>query len=109
MDYSRYTTLNISHRGPDNSVLDIQMKALNGKLPTAGHAGHAELAEVWRDVSADTSVRCAVLRGEGLGFSGGGDLALVQRQGEAVSAWNATAGEAYVALSQLAAKLAVRH
>jgi predicted short-subunit dehydrogenase-like oxidoreductase (DUF2520 family) len=37
-----------------------------------------------------------------------GDLALVQRQGEAVSAWNATAGEAYVALSQLAAKLAAR-
>ena len=78
MDYSRYTTLNISHRGPDNSVLDIQMKALNGKLPTAGHEGHAELAAIWRDVSADTSVRCAVLRGEGLGFSGGGDLALVQ-------------------------------
>lgn len=37
-----------------------------------------------------------------------GDLALVQRQSEAVSAWNATAGEAYVALSQLAAKLAAR-
>ena len=35
-----------------------------------------------------------------------GDLALVQKQGEAVSAWNATTGEAYVALSQLAAKLA---
>lgn len=35
-----------------------------------------------------------------------GDLALVKRQGEAVTAWNATAGEAYVALSQLAAKLA---
>ena len=78
MDYSRYTTLNISHRGPNNSVLDIQMKALNGKLPTAGHAGHSDLAEIWRDVSTDTTVRCAVLRGEGLGFSGGGDLALVQ-------------------------------
>lgn len=37
-----------------------------------------------------------------------GDLALVQRQGEAVSAWNTTAGEAYMALSQLAAKLAAR-
>ena len=37
-----------------------------------------------------------------------GDLALVQRQGEAVSSWNAIAGEAYTALSQLAAKLAVR-
>ena len=78
MDYSRYTTLNIARRGPNNSVLDIQMKALNGKLPTAGHAGHAELAEIWRDVGADASVRCAVLRGEGIGFSGGGDLSLVQ-------------------------------
>ena len=78
MDYSRYTTLAISRRGPDDSVLDIQMRALNGKLPTAGHQGHAELADIWRDVGADPVVRCAVLRGEGLGFSGGGDLALVQ-------------------------------
>jgi predicted short-subunit dehydrogenase-like oxidoreductase (DUF2520 family) len=37
-----------------------------------------------------------------------GDVALVQRQGEAVSDWNATAGEAYRALSQLAAELARR-
>jgi enoyl-CoA hydratase len=29
-------------------------------------------------VSGDDSVRCAVLRGEGQGFSGGGDLAMVQ-------------------------------
>jgi predicted short-subunit dehydrogenase-like oxidoreductase (DUF2520 family) len=35
-----------------------------------------------------------------------GDTALVQRQGEAVAQWNTTAGEAYQALSQLAAKLA---
>ncbi|WP_296352716.1 enoyl-CoA hydratase/isomerase family protein [Ramlibacter sp.] len=78
MDPSRYTTLNLTRRGPENSVLDIQMKAANGKLPTAGHEGHRELAEIWRDVSADDSVRCAVLRGEGRGFSGGGDLGLVQ-------------------------------
>jgi len=78
MDYSRYSSLNVSRRGPDDSVLDVQMKAQNGKLPTAGHEGHADLAEIWRDVSADSTVRCAVLRGEGLGFSGGGDLALVQ-------------------------------
>lgn len=50
----------------------------NGKLPTVGHVGHRELAEVWRDVSADDSVRVAVLRGEGMGFSGGGDFSLVQ-------------------------------
>ncbi|NPC58772.1 enoyl-CoA hydratase/isomerase family protein [Caenimonas sp. S4] len=78
MDYQRYQTLHITRRGPEDSVLDIQMRALNGKLPTAGHAGHRELTEIWRDVGADDSVRCAVLRGEGLGFSGGGDLALVE-------------------------------
>jgi enoyl-CoA hydratase len=78
MDYSHYTTLAITRRGPADSVLDIQMRALNGKLPTAGHDGHRELAQIWRDVGADDSVRCAVLRGEGLGFSGGGDLSLVE-------------------------------
>ncbi|HEY0826095.1 MAG TPA: enoyl-CoA hydratase/isomerase family protein [Ramlibacter sp.] len=78
IDYARYETLHITRRGPGDTVLDIQMKALNGKLPTSGHAGHRELAEIWRDVGADDSVRCAVLRGEGMGFSGGGDLALVQ-------------------------------
>ena len=82
MDYSRYQTLAISRRGPDGSVLDIQMKAQNGKLPTSGRAGHWELSEIWRDVGADESVRCAVLRGEGQGFSGGGDLALVQEMAD---------------------------
>ena len=77
MDYSRYQTLAITRRGAAGTVLDIQMRARNGKLPTAGHDGHRELTEIWRDVSADESVRCAVLRGEGMGFSGGGDLELV--------------------------------
>ncbi|NDE42192.1 MAG: enoyl-CoA hydratase, partial [Betaproteobacteria bacterium] len=27
MDYSRYQTLNISRRGPNQTVLDIQMRA----------------------------------------------------------------------------------
>ncbi|MEO8248067.1 MAG: enoyl-CoA hydratase/isomerase family protein [Burkholderiales bacterium] len=78
MDYSRYQTFNITRRGPNDSVIDLQMKAKNGKLPTAGHQGHRELSEIWRDIGADESVRCAVLRGDGLGFSGGGDLAMVQ-------------------------------
>jgi enoyl-CoA hydratase len=85
-DYSRYQTLHISRRGPEvdgvGTVLDIQMRADgpggNGKLPTAGHEGHWELSEIWRDVGRDDSVRVAVLRGSGMGFSGGGDLALVQ-------------------------------
>ncbi len=82
VDYTRYTTLRIGRSGPLidglGSVLDIQMRALNGKLPTAGHDGHRELCDIWRDVGADDTVRCALLRGEGQGFSGGGDLDLVQ-------------------------------
>jgi enoyl-CoA hydratase len=58
------------------------MKAQGARLPTAGHEGHRELAEIWRDVAIDDTVRCAVLRGEGLGFSGGGDLAMVQAMTE---------------------------
>ena len=78
VDYSRYQTLSITRRGPKDSVLDIQMKARNGKLPTAGHDGHEYLCDIWRYVGRDDILRCAVLRGEGMGFSGGGDLQLVQ-------------------------------
>ena len=82
IDYSKYKTLRITRRGANQTVLDIQMRADgpggNGKLPTAGHEAHWELAEIWRDVSRDDSVRAAVLRGEGLGFSGGGDFTLVE-------------------------------
>ena len=78
VDYSRYQTFNISRRGQDGCVIDLQMKAKNGKLPTAAHDGHWELSEIWRDIDKDDSVRAVVLRGEGMGFSGGGDLALVQ-------------------------------
>lgn len=76
-DYSHYRTLAIQRRGTHGAVLDVQMKALNGKLPTAGHDGHRELAAIWRDVAGDDSVRAVVLRGDGAGFSGGGDLAMV--------------------------------
>ncbi len=79
MDYQHYQTLAITRRGADGAVLDIQMRAKNGKLPTSGPDGHRELAGIWRDVADDDSVRCAVLRGEGMGFSGGGDLALVEQ------------------------------
>ena len=46
VDYGRYQTLNITRRGAQGAVLDVQMKARNGKLPTAGHDGHAELTEI---------------------------------------------------------------
>ena len=50
IDYSRYQTMHITRRGQDGAVIDLQMKAQNGKLPTAGHEGHWELSEIWRDI-----------------------------------------------------------
>jgi len=38
---------------------------------------HRELAEIWRDIDTDPYTRVALIRGEGKGFSGGGDLDLV--------------------------------
>jgi enoyl-CoA hydratase len=76
-DYaSRYQKLRCErHPG---GVLEIVMSAAPGKLSTAGHVLHRELADVWRDVDADPETRVAILRGEGKGFSGGGDLSLVE-------------------------------
>jgi enoyl-CoA hydratase len=73
--YAHYKTLSFNR--PDDGILEIIMGG-PGKLATADHTGHAELAEIWRDIGRDDSVRVAILRGEGKGFSGGGDLSLVE-------------------------------
>lgn len=73
--YARYERLAF-RRHPDG-ILEVVMGA-PGKLSTADHVLHRELAEIWRDVDADPDTRVAVLRGEGKGFSGGGDLTLVE-------------------------------
>jgi len=49
-----------------------------GKLSTADHNMHRELADGWRDVDADAETRVAIIRGEGKGFSAGGDLSMVE-------------------------------
>ncbi|MEV1243140.1 enoyl-CoA hydratase/isomerase family protein [Nonomuraea sp. NPDC049750] len=40
--------------------------------------GHRELAEIWRDIDRDDSVRAVVIRGEGEAFSAGGDLSMIE-------------------------------
>jgi len=45
---------------------------------SVGHAGHAQLAAVWRAVDADASTRVVVVRGADGAFSSGGDLGLVE-------------------------------
>ena len=73
--YSHYTTLTFTEH--PESVLEVVMGG-PGKLATADHNGHRELAQVWRDIGDDPEVRAVVLRGEGKGFSAGGDFSLVE-------------------------------
>ncbi|MGE5640581.1 MAG: enoyl-CoA hydratase/isomerase family protein [Clostridia bacterium] len=58
-------------------ILEIVMGE-EGKLATATARAHAEMARIWLDVDRDPAVRVAILRGEGKGFSAGGDLAMVE-------------------------------
>ncbi len=73
--YAHYKTLTFAAH-PDG-VLEVVM-GRPGKLATADHDGHRELATVWRDIGDDPAVNAVVLRGEGKGFSAGGDFSLVE-------------------------------
>ena len=73
--YAHYKTLTFAEH-PDG-VLEVVMGG-PGRLATADHTGHFELARVWRDIGDDPDVRAVVLRGEGKGFSAGGDFGLVE-------------------------------
>jgi enoyl-CoA hydratase len=80
MQWSDYSALKFTHHA--GGIVEIIMDG-GGKnaagLSTADARMHMELAEVWRTVDADDAVRVALLRGEGKGFSAGGDLGLVQQ------------------------------
>jgi enoyl-CoA hydratase len=73
--YAHYSTLTFAEH--PEAVLEVVM-GRPGKLATADHNGHRELAQVWRDIGDDPEVRAVVLRGEGKGFSAGGDFSLVE-------------------------------
>ena len=76
MDYSGYQDLKIRRVEP--GILEIVMRAEEGKLSVTTARMHAEMARVWLDVDRDPDTRVAILRGEGRGFSAGGDLKMVE-------------------------------
>ena len=81
--YARYESLTL--RRHPGGVLEIIMNGAGANrsgLATADHRMHRELAEIWRDVDTDPETRVALIRGEGKGFSGGGDLDLVQEMAD---------------------------
>lgn len=76
--YAQYEALTLKRH--DHGILEIVMGAeqsANKKLSTADHRMHRELSEIWLDIDKDPEVRVVIIRGEGKGFSAGGDLGLV--------------------------------
>lgn len=73
--YAHYQTLSFARH--EAGVLEVIMGS-PGRLATADHRGHRELALIWRDIGDDPEVNAVVLRGEGKGFSAGGDFGLVE-------------------------------
>ncbi|MBY4896760.1 enoyl-CoA hydratase/isomerase family protein [Cupriavidus sp. AU9028] len=80
--YARYRALTLRRHGPILEIVMGAAQSANRKLATADASMHRELAEIWRDVSADPDIRVALIRGEGKGFSAGGDLALVEEMAQ---------------------------
>lgn len=77
--YAHYQSLTLKPH--PNGILEIVMGAsqsANKKLSTADHNLHRELASIWSDIDRDPATRVALIRGEGKGFSAGGDLSLVE-------------------------------
>ncbi len=81
--YAAYEALKL--RRHPGGVLELIMGSrggVPGKLSTADDRMHRELADIWRDIDTDPDTRVVVIRGEGKGFSGGGDLDLVQQMAD---------------------------
>ncbi|KGE08223.1 enoyl-CoA hydratase [Burkholderia gladioli] len=81
--YAGYQSLRLA-RHP-HGILEIVMSGAGtnrSKLATADARMHRELAEIWRDLDRDPEVRVALIRGEGKGFSAGGDLGLVEQMAD---------------------------
>ncbi len=72
--YAKYTRLILDR--PHPKVLRIRLD--NGKMNTADHRMHRELAEIWNDVDADDEINAAIITGNDRVFSAGGDFAMVE-------------------------------
>jgi enoyl-CoA hydratase len=72
--YASYTRLRLER--PHPKVLRIIMN--NGRMNSADHAMHAELARIWTDIDKDPTVNAAIITGAGKVFSAGGDFEMIK-------------------------------
>ena len=72
--YARYERLTFDR--PHPRVLRIRLD--NGRMNTADHRMHGELAEIWNDIDADPDINAAIITGNDKVFSAGGDFSMVE-------------------------------
>ncbi|MFK8015273.1 MAG: enoyl-CoA hydratase/isomerase family protein [Gammaproteobacteria bacterium] len=70
-----FSSLQFNDQG--EGILEIVLSK-HASLNAADANMHRDLAYVWREIDGDTSVNCVLVRGEGRGFSSGGDFALIE-------------------------------
>lgn len=73
--YQGYESLSFDTPAP--SVLRLTFNK-PGRMNALDAKGHAELAEVWKEIDSDPSVSAVVLCGAGRGFSAGGDFEMIE-------------------------------
>lgn len=74
-----YPGLQVSlHEGGILEVVIQNAKTLN----SVDKHGHAALTHIWRDIDAASGIRCVLIRGEGKGFSSGGDFELIEEMSQ---------------------------
>lgn len=72
--YIGYTRLRMER--PHPKVLRVIMD--NGRMNSADHAMHSELARIWKDIDNDPTVNATILTGAGKVFSAGGDFEMIK-------------------------------
>lgn len=73
--YKNYDAIEFDY--PAERVLRLTLNKPD-RLNALDSRGHAELAEVWREVDTDPNVSAVVIRGAGRAFSAGGDFSMLE-------------------------------
>lgn len=61
----------------DGGILELVLDSPQ-TLNSVDARGHRALTEIWRDIDAAPGVKCVLIRGEGRGFSSGGDFSMIE-------------------------------
>src|SRR6476661_2400577 len=69
----------------DEGILEIVIRS-DRTLNSVNAEAHRALTRVWRDIDDTPGIRCVLIRGEGRGFSSGGDFTLIEEMASDFSA-----------------------